>query len=128
VHRYETWSTVACFRCFLVRGTYGFQGNHFVPGGGGVSGCMRGDSVAVNVKNVNFDQPAEVAALYRRIAYAADRVCGPHNVPGFHFESPRYTACHDKAVNDAVTSLGRPELTAYYQERVGGNSQHLASQ
>jgi UrcA family protein len=86
------------------------------------------DSTAVSVKNVNFKRPDEVAALYRRITYVADRLCGPHAVPGFHFDSPKYTRCFDKAVNDAVISLDRPAFTAYYQERLVRNSRHLASQ
>jgi UrcA family protein len=75
------------------------------------------ESATISVKRVNFNRPDEVAALYRRISYAADRVCGPHTLPGFHFESPKYTACYDKAVDFAVASLDRPELTTYYQER-----------
>jgi len=86
------------------------------------------DSTAISVKHVNFSRPDEVAALYRSITYAADRVCGPSNVPGFHFDSPKYTRCYDKAVDSAVASLDRPELTAYYQERRARNSRRLASQ
>jgi UrcA family protein len=86
------------------------------------------DSTTISVKKVNFNRPDEVAALYRRITYAADQVCGPHTVPGFHFDSPKYTRCYDKAVDAAVASLDRPELTAYYQERLVHNFRHLASQ
>jgi UrcA family protein len=86
------------------------------------------DSTAISVKKVNFNRPDEVAALYRRITYAADRVCGPRTVPGFHFDSPKYSRCYDKAVDAAVANLDRPELTAYYQERQVHNPRHLASQ
>jgi UrcA family protein len=86
------------------------------------------DSTTISVKKVNFNRPDEVAALYRRITYAADQVCGPHTLPGFHFDSPKYTRCYDKAVDFAVGSLDRPQLTAYYQERVVHSSRRLASQ
>jgi len=86
------------------------------------------DATAISVRHVNFSRPDEVAALYRNISYAADRVCGPHSVPGFHFDSPKYTRCYDKAVDAAVASLDRPELTAYYQERLARNARRLASQ
>jgi UrcA family protein len=86
------------------------------------------DSTAISVKHVNFTRPDEVAALYRNISYAADRVCGPSNVPGFHFDSPKYTRCYEKAVDNAVVSLDRPELTAYYQDRLARNARRLASQ
>jgi UrcA family protein len=85
-------------------------------------------STAISIKNVNFNRPDKVAALYRRITYAADQVCSPHTMPGFHFDSQGYTRCYDKAVNDAVASVDRPELTAYYQERLVQNFRHLASQ
>jgi UrcA family protein len=86
------------------------------------------DSTAISVRHVNFSQPSEVAALYRNISYAAERVCGPSNVPGFHFDSPKYTRCYDKAVDAAVVSLDRPDLTAYYQDQLARNSRRLASQ
>ena len=85
-------------------------------------------STVVSVKHVNFGQPDEVAALYRNISYAAERACGPSNVPGFHFDSPKYTRCYDKAVADAFASLDRSELTAYYQDRLARNGRRLASQ
>ena len=84
------------------------------------------ESTAVSVKSVNFNRPNEVAGLYRRIAYAADRVCGPHSVPGFHFDSPKFTRCYDKAVDHAVATVDRPELTAYYQDQLLRN-RRLAS-
>jgi UrcA family protein len=86
------------------------------------------DSTVVSLKKINFNRPGEVAALYRHITYAADRVCGPHAVPGFHFDSPRYIRCYDKAVDTAVASLDRPELTAYHQQRLVRSSDRLASQ
>jgi hypothetical protein len=49
-------------------------------------------------------------------------------VPGFHFDSPKYTRCYDKAVDAAVVSLDRPDLTAYYQDQLARNSRRLASQ
>ena len=86
------------------------------------------DSTVVSARKVNFNRPDEVAALYRHITYAADRVCGPHAVPGFHFDSPRYVRCYDKAVDAAVASLDRPALTAYYQKRLVRDSRRLAWQ
>jgi UrcA family protein len=86
------------------------------------------NSTGVSLKNVNFNRPNEVAGLYRRITWAADQVCGPSTMRGFHFTSPVYTRCYNKAVDDAVASVDRPELTAYYQERSVYSSRHLASQ
>ena len=62
------------------------------------------ESTALSFRHVNFSRPDEVATLYRNIRYAAERVCGPSNVPGFHFDSPKYAQCYDRAVNDASCS------------------------
>jgi hypothetical protein len=50
-------------------------------------------------------------------------------VPNFHFTSPAYSACYNKAVDDAVASVDRAELTSYYQARLPvPGARHLASQ
>jgi UrcA family protein len=75
-------------------------------------------STSVRVEKVNFDRRDEVAALYSRITYAADQVCGPRTLTGSYYTSPGYTSCYHKAVDDAVVRVNRPELTAYYQEQL----------
>jgi UrcA family protein len=75
------------------------------------------ESTTISVRNINFNQPGDVAGLYHRIAWAADRVCGRHNLTGFHFDSQAFTRCYNKAVSDAVTSIGRTELTSYQQQQ-----------
>jgi hypothetical protein len=47
---------------------------------------------------------------------------------GLPFDSPRYIRCYDTAVDTAVASLDRPELTAYHQQRLVRSSGRLASQ
>jgi UrcA family protein len=67
-----------------------------------------------------------VAALYRRIAYAADQVCGPREMTGFHYTSPGYQSCYAHAVAQAIARVDEPQLTAYYQERVTRDTRNLA--
>jgi UrcA family protein len=83
-------------------------------------------STSVRVEKVNFDRRDEVAALYQRIIYAADQVCGPRTMTGFYYTSPGYIRCYNKAADEAVARVNRPELTAYYQEQLANNSR-LAS-
>jgi UrcA family protein len=84
-------------------------------------------STTVRVEKVNFDRRDEVAALYQRITYAADQVCGPRTMTGFYYTSPGYIRCYNKAADEAVARVNRPELTAYYQEQLANNPR-LASQ
>ena len=83
-------------------------------------------STRIRVEQVNFDRRDEVAALYQRITYAADQVCGPRTMTGFYYTSPGYIRCYNKAVDEAVAGVKRTELTAYYQEQVANNTR-LAS-
>jgi len=42
-------------------------------------------SAAVEFSDLNFNRPGDVAALYARITYAADQVCGPRATTGFYY-------------------------------------------
>jgi UrcA family protein len=83
-------------------------------------------ATTVRFERVNFHRPGDVAALYDRITYAANQVCGPRSLTGSYYTSPGYIRCYTEAVNDAVSRINRPELTSYHQERLAGSS-HLAS-
>lgn len=84
-------------------------------------------STSVRVGTVNFDRRDEVAALYERITYAADQVCGPRTMTGFSYTSSDYARCYSKAVDEAVARVNRPELTAHYQEQLARNPHRMAS-
>ena len=83
-------------------------------------------STAVNFSSASFERPRDVAALYRRIAFAADQVCGPRALTGFHYTSPGYLSCYAHAVAQAIARVDQPQLTAYYQEQLTQNSRNLA--
>lgn len=72
-------------------------------------------SMTVGFADLNLSQPAAAATLYHRIKVAADRVCGPRELSGWHFASMEYYHCVKAAVDRAVTTLDRPELNAYHQ-------------
>jgi len=79
-------------------------------------------SAAVYLADVNFNRPGDVAALYERITYAADQVCGPRATTGSYYTSPGYLRCYAKAVEEAVARVNRPELAAYYTAQLARNS------
>jgi UrcA family protein len=71
-------------------------------------------STTVHYADLNLNQPAGVAALYRRITVAANLVCGQRAFTGSYYAVPDYTHCCDKAIASAVARVDRPQLTAYY--------------
>jgi UrcA family protein len=78
-------------------------------------------SEAVHYADLNLSSPQGAAALYRRIKWAAQDVCG-WNDDLLEMEVDA-RPCVDKAIADAVTRVGRLELTAIYN---ANHRQHLA--
>jgi UrcA family protein len=75
-------------------------------------------SLSVRYVDLNLDRPADVVTLYRRIANAAQDVCGPRELTGSHLPEPGYQLCFNDAVADAVARVDRPALSAYHQQRL----------
>jgi len=71
--------------------------------------------VVISYADLNLKRPADVVTLYHRIDIAAGFACGSPYLTGSRAISPYWTACKSHAVNDAVASLHRGELTAYAQ-------------
>jgi UrcA family protein len=74
--------------------------------------------VVVRFADVNLDQPAGVATLYRRINLAADHVCGERYRAGSRFVSTDWRVCVGQAVDRAVLALDRPTLNAYHRAHI----------
>jgi UrcA family protein len=72
-------------------------------------------TTTVHFADLNLDQPAGVASLYRRITVAADRVCGEPYLTGSHVVSDGWRVCVTQAVDRAVLVLDRPTLSAYHR-------------
>jgi UrcA family protein len=78
-------------------------------------------SETVHYADLNLSSPQGAAALYRRIKWAAQDVCGWNdNLLEMQAAQP----CVDKAIADAVTRVGRLELTAIYNAK---HRQHLVT-
>ena len=72
-------------------------------------------SVIVQYGDLNLSSPQGAAELYRRIVWAAHQVCDIDDFDLAYRETAR--ACTDKAIADAVTKVGHPELVAVYNEK-----------
>ena len=74
-----------------------------------------GDQATVHFEDLNVDRPAGAAVLYRRIKWAAERVCGEPKVTGSFMISKYWRNCVAEAIDRAVLAVDRPALTAYHR-------------
>ena len=76
-------------------------------------------SVVVQFGDLNVSNPQGAATLYERIAAAAHNVCGSYdsNDVFHHGSRARVNVCVRKAIADAVTRVGLPELFAVYNTK-----------
>ena len=78
-------------------------------------------TVVVQYGDLNVSSPQGAAALYHRIAAAASEVCDSFLLDSRNLISlVRLTACIHKAIADAVTKVGEPELVAIYNAKNRG--------
>ena len=80
----------------------------------------------VSFADLNLNQPAGVAVLYKRVTSAARVVCEPVN--GRDLASyQRHRDCVAESIAQAVQNIGNPALTAYYNAKVGNVTSRVAS-
>jgi len=82
--------------------------------------------ITVHFDDLNLDQAAGVAVLYRRIRGAAEQVCGEPQRPGSRIISPFWAGCVAQAVERAVVALDRPSLTAYHRVHTAPHNQEVS--
>ena len=82
--------------------------------------------ITVQFGELNLEQPAGAATLYRRIRGAAERVCGEPRETGSRMIQPEWRQCVAQAVARAVVTLDRPTLTAYYRAHATQSFQDMA--
>jgi UrcA family protein len=71
-------------------------------------------SARVSYADLNLGSEAGAHTLYQRLKGAASRVCGTVD-----HRSPARRQCYDKALGDAVHSVGAPRLVALHGARAG---------
>jgi len=80
-------------------------------------------SETVKFQDLNVSSPAGVEVLYRRIHFAAKRVCAP---PAGWAAPVGAATCTKDAEARAVAKVNLPQLTAYYQAKTGERTQTIA--
>ena len=76
----------------------------------------------VRFADLDINKIDGAAALYRRLQQAAGIVC--HSLQSRELAmNTEYKACKDRAVADAVTSVGAPVLSQYHESRPTGAKQ-----
>ncbi len=71
-------------------------------------------SVTVKFGDLNLSNPQGASALYSRIVAAAHQVC---DAPVDLASMAKAKACLNKAISDAVTRVGHPNLIAVYDAK-----------
>jgi UrcA family protein len=83
----------------------------------GVSAAADSDVRSITVKygDLNLSSPQGAATLYGRIAQAARAVCDSSD--GSRWSVLAMHECVNKAIADAVTKVGQPQLIALYNAK-----------
>jgi UrcA family protein len=72
--------------------------------------------IKVRYADLDLSQPRDVRVLYHRIRLAADESCGIGEITGSRLKLSSWEQCVARAVDEAVTRLDRPALTAYHRQ------------
>jgi len=80
---------------------------------------------AVSTRNVDFDNPAQVSALYGRLQAAARSVCDS-DVDNGPLTAEADKACEAASVHDAIAQVNRPQLTQLAYGAGGGRGHQMA--
>jgi UrcA family protein len=73
--------------------------------------------VIVKFGDLNLANPLGAATLYRRITVAAHEVCKTLDPSNHGLGTAQQDLCIHKAIADAVTDVGHPELVAVYNSK-----------
>jgi UrcA family protein len=82
--------------------------------GHALAGDFVTQSVRLHVDRVNYDNPAQVQALYVHIETVARQTCIDQPDPALPHVAPDLN-CVNHLVADAVGKINRPQLTAIYE-------------
>ena len=72
--------------------------------------------VTVKYADLDLNRPGDVRILYHRVRLAANESCGIGDITGSHLKLQSWEQCVARAVDQTVTRLDRPALTAYHRQ------------
>lgn len=73
---------------------------------------------SMDTSGVNFNSPSEVKAFYKKLRYAAARVCA---------DQRGEADCRKEALSDAVRQVNQPQLSMYHESHTNERTNLLAS-
>lgn len=73
--------------------------------------------VSVRYADLDLNQARDVRVLYHRIRVAANESCGIGEITGSRLKLPSWQECVERAVDQTVTHLDRPALSAYHRQQ-----------
>ena len=73
--------------------------------------------VTVRYADLDLNQARDVRVLYHRIRVAANESCGIGEITGSRLKLQSWQECVERAVDQTVTHLDRPALTAYHRQQ-----------
>jgi UrcA family protein len=103
-------TTSTCLHALVTSAILGALAAGFT--GVSAAGDLTVRSITVKYGDLNLSNPQGAATLYSRIVRAANEVCGPPDDSLWFRSDAR--ACLHKAIADAVTKVGHPQLIAVY--------------
>jgi UrcA family protein len=76
-------------------------------------------NIKVKFRDLDLSKPEGVATLYQRIERSARLVCTDSSSPWDAGRVATMQRCYEAAIQDAVSAINRPQLTAFHQSKTG---------
>jgi UrcA family protein len=76
-------------------------------------------NITVKFRDLDLSKPEGVATLYQRIERSARLVCTDSSSPWDAGRVATMQRCYDAAIQDAVSAINQPQLTAFHQAKTG---------
>jgi UrcA family protein len=76
-------------------------------------------SIRVKIRDLDLSKPEGVATLYQRIERSARLVCTDSSSPWDAGRVATMQRCYEAAIQDAVSAINQPQLTAFHQSKTG---------
>ena len=76
-------------------------------------------TITVKFRDLDLSKPDGVATLYQRIERSARLVCTDSSSPWDAGRVATMQRCYEAAIQDAVSNINQPQLTAFHQAKTG---------
>ena len=87
------------------------------PAWAGESGSQTEPSIKVKFRDLDLSTPKGAAVLYQRIERSARLVCTDSSLPYDTGRTRTFNSCYQSSVEEAVSSINQPLLTARHRAK-----------